>query len=61
MVKSRVWEAAMRGGPDVRYLCIGCLERRLRRELTAADFSDHLCNQPNSIDSRRLRERQQAV
>jgi hypothetical protein len=57
MVKSRIWEAAMREGPEAHYLCIGCLEQRLRRELTAADFSDHLCNQANSIDSRRLTER----
>jgi hypothetical protein len=36
-VRAEIWRAAKmkpRGG----YLCIGCLERRLRRRLTRADF-----------------------
>jgi hypothetical protein len=36
MVKDRVWHAAT---PDkVRFLCVGCLENRLGRRLSAKDF-----------------------
>jgi hypothetical protein len=41
MVHDAVWAAA--GGPAVAdmesYLCIGCIEARLGRQLTAADFT----------------------
>jgi hypothetical protein len=37
MVKAPVWRAAT-GGTDIRFLCVGCLERRLGRKLAARDF-----------------------
>lgn len=39
MVQESIWVQA---NPDktVNYLCIGCLERRLGRQLTAADFTN---------------------
>jgi hypothetical protein len=40
------------GGPPT--LCIGCLERRLGRPLTAADFADLPINEPARCDSPRL-------
>ncbi len=39
MVYDHVWEEALKHGP-AQYLCIGCLEERLRRKLTFADFND---------------------
>jgi hypothetical protein len=45
MVHDRIWrEAGMRRG----YLCIGCLERRLGRELTPGDFTSCLLNDQNA-------------
>lgn len=44
MVHNSVWVHA--GAATVRYLCIACLEKRLGRELTAADFTDAPCNDP---------------
>jgi hypothetical protein len=38
MVKDRVWHTAQRGDTHVRYLCVGCLETRIGRKLTASDF-----------------------
>jgi len=38
MVRDSVWTAA--GMCGFGYLCIGCLERRLGRRLSAADFAD---------------------
>lgn len=38
MVTKEVWNAAGMG--HVGYLCIGCLEGRLGRQLCAADFTD---------------------
>lgn len=35
MVTKEVWETA---GGGKRLLCVGCLEKRLKRQLTAADF-----------------------
>src|SRR5215510_7179058 len=37
MLKDRVWNLAQCDRPR-RFLCVGCLERRLGRTLTAADF-----------------------
>jgi len=37
MLKDSVWNLAQRHRPR-RFLCVGCLERRLGRRLTAADF-----------------------
>jgi hypothetical protein len=53
VVKADVWLAA-KMKPKGGYLCIGCLERRLKRSLTLADFkadqdaSD--CNTPRLAD-----------
>lgn len=41
-----VWFKQARARSDTN-LCIPCLERRLRRRLTAADFNWGLCNDPN--------------
>jgi hypothetical protein len=37
MVKDCVWRASQRKGP-CRFLCVKCLENRIGRKLTAADF-----------------------
>ncbi len=50
MVLDELWVRI--GQPDV--LCIGCLEKRLGRPLTAADFSDLPINEPGPRDSVRL-------
>ena len=39
------------------YLCIGCLEKRLGRELTAADFTGALINHDRELYTPRLRDR----
>jgi hypothetical protein len=44
MVHDEIWAAA---GMDRGYLCVGCLEARLGRELTRADFTDVPVNQPD--------------
>ena len=38
MVHDRVWQAAR--APERGYLCIGCLEHRLGRQLHRGDFTD---------------------
>ena len=38
-------------------LCIGCLEQRLGRRLTPADFTDAPVNKPGRSNSRRLNSR----
>lgn len=55
MVAHALWAAA--DGPARGYLCVGCLERRLGRELTAADFMDVPLNEPLDCDSARLADR----
>jgi hypothetical protein len=51
MVHNSVWAAAgMRDG----FLCIGCLETRLGRELNRDDFPDMPINDPDSWDTLRL-------
>jgi len=70
MVYSRVWRSALRVDPVIserkRYrknalstmLCIGCLEQRLGRELTSADFTDcPLNNGENFYRSKRYQQR----
>jgi hypothetical protein len=54
MVHDTVWEAA---GAGQRVLCVGCLETRLGRELTPADFSDCWANEPSWWDTPRLAAR----
>jgi hypothetical protein len=48
MVHDEIWSAA--GMPPRGYLCIGCLQRRLGRELTRDDFTDALVNDPQIAD-----------
>lgn len=43
MVHDEIWSGA--GMPDEGMLCIGCLEERLGRELTAKDFTHAPVNQ----------------
>ena len=38
MVNDITWQAAI-GKEHIRYLCIGCLEKRLKRKLTRLDFT----------------------
>jgi hypothetical protein len=40
LVTAKVWQAAMHGEPGGQ-LCIGCLEKRIGRRLTRADFVNH--------------------
>lgn len=50
MVHDHVWLAAQRAGDEVPMLCIGCLEGRLGRPLTGADFTECPINQPGNCD-----------
>jgi hypothetical protein len=55
MVRDDVWRAAkMRNG----FLCIGCLEKRIDRELTPKDFTSAPINDPdNPWNTSRLADR----
>jgi hypothetical protein len=54
MVRDAIWtEAKMQKG----YLCIGCLEQRLGRTLTADDFADLPVNEPHLLETRRITSR----
>jgi hypothetical protein len=65
MVRDDVWRAA--GMPEREpmpyskspgdFLCIGCLEARLGRALTASDFADAPINCPDRRNSQRLNAR----
>ena len=44
MVADGVWQEGVAKGKPVDTLCIGCLEKRLGRELVAADFSGYPLN-----------------
>jgi hypothetical protein len=57
MVTDEVWEAAGRGGGAPSFLCIGCLEDRIGRTLTSADFPDVPLNEPDGLHSPRLAAR----
>lgn len=48
-VTDALW-AASGLGPDDGYLCIGCLEARLGRQLVAADFTDAPLNDLGIVD-----------
>jgi hypothetical protein len=57
MVHDSVWEMTGLASED-GYLCIGCLETRLGRSLTAADFTAAPINEPNDPwNTRRLTSR----
>ena len=50
MVKPDVWADA---GMTTGFLCIGCLETRLGRQLTREDFTDCPVNNPSLADTPR--------
>jgi len=55
MVKDEVWKQA---GLGEGYLCIGCIEKRLGRQLNKADFTDAPINTIfKPLFSKRLLER----
>jgi hypothetical protein len=58
MIHDEIWEKldmpAETGG---HYLCIGCAESRLGRELTSEDFSPAWINRPALCDTPRLTAR----
>lgn len=39
------------------YLCIGCLEARIGRRLSASDFTEYPVNSPSVLSSPRLNQR----
>ena len=53
MVRDDVWPLAYHGGR----LCVGCLERRIGRRLTPADFTGVPLNEAGPWDSPRLLSR----
>lgn len=63
MVHDYLWRQA--GAPTRRvstpgdgyYLCVGCLETRLGRTLTAADFTAAPLNEPSTLSTGRLNDR----
>lgn len=63
MVHDYIWAEAGAPTRDVmtrepgHYLCIACLERRLGRQLTAADFPPYPVNQPSTRNTNRLNDR----
>jgi hypothetical protein len=52
MATHEIWQQAGMT-PDGGFLCIGCLEGRLGREMTAADFLDCPLNDPSITDLNR--------
>lgn len=64
MVHDRIWVEAGAPTRDVMdektcgcYLCIGCLEARLGRQLVADDFPDYPVNEPHPNNTDRLNHR----
>jgi hypothetical protein len=57
MVRSEVWEAARRDKTEPHFLCIGCLESRIGRQLVPDDFPNLDVNRPSWIQSERLIDR----
>jgi hypothetical protein len=57
VVHDPVWQTARADARDL--LCIGCLERRLDRQLVPQDFPDLQVNELHVIDSPRLRARKE--
>jgi hypothetical protein len=57
MVTDEVWEEAHDGEHGRGYLCVGCLEKRLGRQLTARDFTLTKMNAPSLSNSPRLADR----
>jgi hypothetical protein len=60
MVHNDLWKAAGMM-PDGGFLCIGCLETRIGRQLHPNDFTDAPINNPGDPwDTERLRSRKDA-
>lgn len=57
MVHDAVWAAAGQPQNDGGMLCIGCLEKRLGRQLTREDFPNRPINMGIFPQSQRLQER----
>jgi hypothetical protein len=55
MLTDRTWKDA--GALHASLLCIGCIERRLGRTLTSADFSNVPINTLPDVRSARLQDR----
>lgn len=47
MLKDSVWLAVVKDNKGM--LCIGCIERRLGRQLSALDFNDSYINKPGGF------------
>jgi hypothetical protein len=58
MVHDRIWE---KGGVGDGLLCIGCLEARLGRPLSRADFTDAPINGPDFSDKSAFEQRGQST
>lgn len=61
IVRSEIWKAASSQSERPRFLCIGCLEGRIGRKLTRADFADVEINKPGWVASERLMDRLDAA
>lgn len=60
MVQHSVWYACVSTSRSLlgdAFLCIGCLEKRLGRQLTPEDFTDALVNAMYDRNSQRLNDR----
>lgn len=61
MVRAEIWEAAGTQDGQPRFLCIGCLEGRIGRQLTRADFANAEINKLGWVASERLIRRLNAA
>ena len=57
LVHDRIWRQAGMTAARGSFLCVGCLELRLGRELQGEDFKDSFTNRPQRQDSPRLADR----
>lgn len=57
MVHDVVWAAAGMSTEEQGMLCVGCLEKRLGRQLSPDDFTDAVINRMDFQMSARLRHR----
>lgn len=60
MVKDRVWRRGQLKG-KCRFLCVGCLEHRIGRKLSAADFRRNARVNFTSQKSAKLRQRMRGL
>lgn len=61
MIHNALWEGATCMDNGVFELCIECLEKRLGRALTPADFTDCQLNGPDVLASALLRSRRDGI